>query len=321
MRFHGLMLLRDEADVIGQCLDSLLEWIDDVYILDLGSTDGTWDIVQDYAKRDKRIIPFEHAPILYSDTLRSYIFHHVRDRFDAGDWVMRLDADEFYHITPPAFVEQRLRRSETAVYLQWYFFRLTQQEVADYESGKVDVMQDRQRPISERRRYYKISEYAEPRMFKYRRTMRWPETISFPYNAGFVARERIPIRHYPHRDPLQMQARFELRAAQMKLNALAGGHWKLDDWRKEVVGMDGSESSGGRGLADTPSVVAGPLYFWDHGSQFVEQAIPNSFSMHKKLLQQCVHRFGLPLLDARRAHFSHDYKPRAMPAAIDPIIQ
>jgi glycosyltransferase involved in cell wall biosynthesis len=49
--------------VIAQCLDHLLGWIDGLYILDLGSTDNTWDIVQDYAARDKRIVPFEHRPI------------------------------------------------------------------------------------------------------------------------------------------------------------------------------------------------------------------------------------------------------------------
>src|SRR5687767_11349386 len=124
MAFRGMMLLRDEQDVIGQCLDHLLTWIDALYILDLGSTDRTWEIVQDYAGRDKRVIPFEHRPILYSDNMRGYIFHHVREQFVPGDWVMKIDADEFYHVPPPQFVRERLRAGDTAVHLQWYFFRL-----------------------------------------------------------------------------------------------------------------------------------------------------------------------------------------------------
>ena len=208
MRFHGLMLLRDEIDIIVQNLTHLLSWIDSLYILDMGSVDGTWEIVQDFARKDARIVPFFSEPIVYDDNLRSMIFNQYREKFDAGDWVMKIDADEFYHVAPPRFVAERLRPLDTAVHLQWYFFRLTTQESQDYETGKVDVEEDRKRPIEDRRRHYKISTYAEPRMFRYRRSMRWPHNASFPFNAGFVARERIPIRHYPHRDPRQMERRF-----------------------------------------------------------------------------------------------------------------
>jgi len=307
-----MMLLRDEADVIGQCFDALLQWVDGLYILDLGSTDGTWDIVQDYAKRDKRIVPFEHAPILYNDNLRSYIFHHFRDRFDPGDWVMKIDADEFYHVAPPTFVRERLRPHESAVHLQWYFFRLTQQEVADYESGRVDVMQDRHRPIEDRRRFYKISEYAEPRMFRYRPAMQWTEENSFPFNAGFVARERIPIRHYPHRDPLQMEARFQLRAAQMKLKAHAGGHWKLDDWRKEIVDATGAVAHGGQkiGLSGERGIDTGELLHWEPGTPLVERPLHNHVPpFGKRLAQRIVHGGLLPVMDARRAKFSATWRP------------
>jgi hypothetical protein len=313
MAFRGMMLLRDEEDVIGQCLDHLLTWIDALYILDLGSTDRTWEIVQDYAGRDKRVVPLEHRPILYSDNMRGYIFHQVREQFLPGDWVMKIDADEFYHVAPPRFVRERLRAGDTAVHLQWYFFRLTTQEVADYESGRVDVWKDRQRPITDRRRFYKISEYAEPRMFKYRRSMRWPDKASFPFNAGFVARERIPIRHYPHRDPPQMERRFRLRAAMMKLSAHAGGHWKLEDWRKELVDEHGAAASaqGQRsGLAGESGIDTGPLHFWAPGTELAEQPLYNHVPpMGRRVTQRLIHPLLLPILDRRRP----TYDPAASP--------
>src|SRR5438045_944129 len=114
MRFHGLMLLRDEQDIITQNLTHLLSWIDNLFILDLGSTDGTWEIVQEFAEKDKRIVPFKRAPIIYTDNLRCVIFDQFRDRFDPGDWVMKIDADEIYHIAPPDFVKQRLRSLDSA---------------------------------------------------------------------------------------------------------------------------------------------------------------------------------------------------------------
>jgi len=210
--FHGLMLIRDEDDIIEQCLKHLLTWIDAVYVLDLGSTDETWNIVRDLASREKRIIPVRSATRVFSNALRASLFQEFRGRFSDGDWVLRLDADEFYHIPPPTFINDRIWERETCIYLGWYFFRLTSVELEAYESGRVTVMADRARPIEERRRFFKVTEHAEPRLFRYRPAMKWSSAGSFPYHAGYVARERIPIRHYPHRDPLQMEKRYQLRS-------------------------------------------------------------------------------------------------------------
>jgi hypothetical protein len=317
MRFHGLMLLRDEQDVIAQCFDHLLTWIDSLHIYDLGSTDATWDIVQDYARRDKRIIPVVHQPTVYNDNLRCYLFHRSRQTFDPGDWCLKIDADEFYHVTPPDFVRTRLAPGDSAVHLQWYFFRLTKTEVADYESGKVDVHADRKRSITDRRRYYKISQYAEPRMFRYRRAMQWPENISFPYNAGFVSKHRIPIRHYPHRDNLQLLTRFRLRAQMMQLNAHAGSHWKLEDWRKELVDDTGTAESAAlkQGIGGENGIDTGPLLHWAPNTPLPEQPLHNHVPpIKKRIVQRLIHPALLPLLDSRRPH----YNPSFQPVLIDP---
>ncbi len=137
--------------------------------------------------RIREVVPFEWQ-IVFSDALRGMLFDQYREKFEAGDWVIRTDGDEFYQVPPPQFVKERLRPSETAVHLQWYYFRLTQQESQDYESGKVNIDEDRKCPIEDRRRYYKISSYAEPRMFRYRALMRWPNNATFPFNAGFISR-------------------------------------------------------------------------------------------------------------------------------------
>src|SRR6202000_2914759 len=168
MRFHGLMVIRDEDDILPQCLAHLLEWIDAIYILDLGSKDSTWQIVQDAAARDHRIVPWKSFPYRFDESLRVYVFNAFRSRIEDGDWVLRLDADEFYHVTPREFVASHLAPHETLVYLAWYYFRLTSHEIEDYESGKINIAEDRQCPIAQRRRFYKIPQYAEPRMFRYR---------------------------------------------------------------------------------------------------------------------------------------------------------
>jgi hypothetical protein len=278
-------------------------------------------VVQDYAKRDKRIVPLFSRPLIFDDNLRGLLFDEYRSRFEPGDWILRTDTDEFYHIPPPRFVAERLRPLDTAVYLQWYYFRLTQQEAADYESGRVSIAEDRNRPIEQRRRFYKISTYGEPRMFRYRRSMIWVHHESFPYNAGFVSRQRIPIRHYPHRDPEQMQRRFRLRAAMMRLKAHAGPHWKLEDWRQELVDAGGeSISSTGEkktGLAGELGVDTGPLYFWDPGTELKEMPLRNHVPRpFTRLQQRLVHPLLLPILDRRRPKFDPSFQPTAIPADV-----
>jgi glycosyltransferase involved in cell wall biosynthesis len=317
MRFHCLMVLRDEQDIIVQNLRHLLSWADGVYVLDTGSTDGTWELVNEMAREDKRIVPFKQEPLVFNDGLRGLVFHQFRNRFDPGDWVLRTDCDEFYHIAPPQFVAERLRRGETAVWLQWYYFRLRQREVEDYETGRVDVMQDRQRPIEERRRYYKISQYPEPRMFRYRRAMAWPEFESFPYHAGFVAQERIPVRHYPHRDPLQMQARFDLRAKITVRSPFK--HWKLHDWRDELVddqGKSKSEVGPKRGLAGESGIDTGPLLFWPPGNALKEERLYYTSKTIPRLVQRIIHPMLLPILDPRRRGWNPEFKPLVLSAGV-----
>lgn len=93
LRFHALLQVQDEADIIGRSLRHMLTWADAIYVFDAGSVDDTWEIVQNFARKDPRVI------------------------------VLKPDA-------------------------------------------------------------------------VYRETMQWPATHSFPCNAGYVARERLPIRHY-----------------------------------------------------------------------------------------------------------------------------
>jgi hypothetical protein len=319
------MLLRDEDDIIRQNLAHLLTWIDALYILDLGSTDSTWDIVQEFAAKDSRIVPFKHAPIVYNDSLRCMLFDHYRDRFEPGDWVMKIDADEFYYVTPPDFVRTRLRAMETIVILQWYFFRLTSREVANYDSGRVDVMEDRKRSIQDRRRFYKIAQYGEPRMFRYRQSMRWPESANWPFNAGYMSRERLPILHYPHRDPLQMERRYRLRAAMTRMKgSQQGSHWKLEDWRKEVIDVDADptgtheSTKTGEGLSAVAGHAEGSLMHWAPGEPLHEVRTTSHLAPPgKRLVQRLIHPLLLPLLDRTRPQYSQTFQPTLIPDEIN----
>lgn len=303
-QFVCILPVRDEADIISQCLRHALQWSDAIYVFDTGSVDNTWEIVQEIASREKRVIPLRKDPVYFSETkLRGWMFHQARQRLRAGDWFLRVDADEFHHISPPEFVKTRLRPHETIVYHQYYNFALRASEVLDWETGK-ETLEDRLRPIEQRRQWYQVSVYAEPRLCRYRDTMQWPATVSFPYNAGYVAVERLPIRHYPHRDPVQLERRCRLRSVMMadkenRANWLIDYHyWQDREWRNFVTPDD---------LSD--------LRNWTPGTPFPEVCQTNHLAKPKvRLAQRLTHAFLLSLLDRRRARWSeNDYPQRITP--------
>lgn len=301
-RFHCLLPVRDEADIIGQCLRHMLTWADAIYVFDTGSVDETWEIVQDYAGKDRRVIPLKKDAVFFSEIrLRGWIFHQARKNMREGDWFLRVDADEFHHIPPPEFVKTRMHRCETIAYHQYYDFRLTNSEAKAWEAGK-ETLADRARPIEERRRWFTPSIYSEPRLCRYRETMQWPPTVSFPINAGFLARERLPIRHYPHRDPVQMERRCRVRVIMLtdKRNRAdwtrpEQHHWSEGEWRKSVVPDDLPE-----------------MKHWPPGAKLPEYRFTNHLGKRpKRIVQRFVHAFCLPILDRSRPHWPEEaYPPR-----------
>jgi glycosyltransferase involved in cell wall biosynthesis len=295
MKFHALLPVRDEADIIGQSLRHLLSWADAVYVFDTGSTDDTWEIVCQFAAEDKRVFPLKKDSVFFSDKrLRSWMFHQARQQMQDGDWFLRVDADEFHHISPPEFVKTRMQKHETVAYHQYYDFRLTHSEVRDWDRGRETLM-DRGRPIEDRRRWFTASLYTEPRLCRYRPSMRWPDFVSFPYNAGYLALERLPIRHYPHRDPVQLARRCCLRAAMTAYpENSSNSNWTNGDWRRHVVPDD---------LPD--------LHFWKPGTDLTEVHFRNHLAPFcKRAIQRLAHGCLLPLLDRFRASYPDSAFPQ-----------
>ncbi len=78
------MIVRDEEALLGRCLEAARKWVDEVCIVDTGSTDGTVALAQSFAAR------VEQHP--WNDS-----FAEARNRsleMARGDWILVLDADE-----------------------------------------------------------------------------------------------------------------------------------------------------------------------------------------------------------------------------------
>ena len=136
-----------------------------------------------------------------------------------------------------------------------------------------------------------------------------------------MARERIPIRHYPHRDPQQMQRRFRLRAAIMRMGGATGNHWRLEDWRQEIVdntGMSTALRRNTEGLAGEGGIDIGPLHYWTRGEPLSHVRLYNHIAtIPTRTLQRIIHPIMLPILDRFRPKFNPRFQPVSIPPDVN----
>ncbi len=233
MRFHGIMVVRDEADVLAEVLTSHLSWADTFSICDHASSDGTSEIIESFSRAHPSISHIREVDGMFSNGLRAKVFEQVRRQFAPGDWVVIADADEMFHVPPPQFVQEYISPNVGSVHSLHLDFALTVTE-ADALEDPVYCLAQRKRPIVERRTKFAYSPFGEFRLFRYRNGMAWSPSKYEPRMPGLLADERIPVRHYRARDPLQLQARCKIRT---QMGRIAGHHWNLD-WRDLLCADD-----------------------------------------------------------------------------------
>ena len=96
MQVHGLLVARNEADIIRtNVLYHLSLGLDRILIVDNGSSDGTDRVLRELARRDPRVRWTRDEGLWYAGQLFTKI---AREAFGEGaDWVVPIDADEFWY--------------------------------------------------------------------------------------------------------------------------------------------------------------------------------------------------------------------------------
>jgi Glycosyl transferase family 2 len=232
LKIHGLCLIKNEADILEETLTSALHWCDYIYVLDNGSDDGSWELVQQLAKQHAEIVPYKQDDILYTNGLRADIFGAFRGNAASEDWWCALDADEIYIDDPRIFLTKVSSRFQTVWSASLYYY-FTEKDVALYRQDPAKFLE---MPVQKRFRYY-LNNWGELRFFRHREDIVWTRSQGGFPPAMFIAPAypvRIWLKHYQYRSPEQIERR--LRTRRPAMEASTGFlHEKVPNWKAAIA--------------------------------------------------------------------------------------
>ena len=241
-RIHAICLVKNEGDVIAQTLRYASSFCHKIYVFDTGSSDDSWQQVQKSAS--EVVVPFRHEAVPFSDGLRAQVFNAVRDRFEIGDWLYILDADEFLAEDPHKAIALAEQEGSQQINTAQYNFHFTDVDWQQSQKG----LDSRERPITQRRRYYCFTN-IEQRLFRIDSDLTWFESNNAKNPHGCMTPQgakklkkcsyRIPNCHYQYRDPEQIQLRLETRRAARESNQHNFIHYQSIDtdvnWQRYII--------------------------------------------------------------------------------------
>jgi glycosyltransferase involved in cell wall biosynthesis len=226
-KIHSICVVKNEADIIGHCLEEASKWSDYIYVYDGDSTDGTWEKV--LSMKNEKIIPWKQDGKVFQESLRSEVFNAFKHQAKPGDWWCHLDSDEFYSESPYNF----LAKIKAPTHVVWGIsieYYLTQKDIETLDFNQ---------PISKllpQLRFYK-AENSEPRFFRHRKGLTWQEG-SWPKHIGIVNKERILYKHYKYRTPEQIQRRLDTRRNNRQRGFPGWEHAEEKYWQSKIVSSE-----------------------------------------------------------------------------------
>jgi glycosyltransferase involved in cell wall biosynthesis len=206
MRIFALSLIKDEADIIAYTLEEASKWATKIFVLDNGSTDGTWEIVNKISKTNDKIVPWKQSFEPFCDEMRSEIFNYFSKEANKNDWwCFRLDADEVYAEDPREFL-RKVPSYYDYVCKKSIDYVLTAEDLRHYNFD--DHTFERNLKFI---RYFLPEAWVEARFFRHKEKITWKESQELPKLNGLVFSKTILVKHYQYRSPDQMQNRLNVR--------------------------------------------------------------------------------------------------------------
>lgn len=198
----GLMITRDEEDVIEEVMEVNRKYFDVILVLD-GSSDRTEEIIRSYDcvkyfLKDNEII--DKLPNRkFEDGARQFLLEKAQEMYPIEGWFTLLHGDEIWHDDPNWVAEEAEKAGAEKV--NWYvmnFFLHTSDKGRDLEAIK---------SVQERVLWY-CPGFLEIRQFKNKPGIYYnlsQRNRVLPHGIGWRIYKYFPIyKHYPYRSVSQM---------------------------------------------------------------------------------------------------------------------
>lgn len=233
MKIYSLLLVKNEDDIIASTLRAAAIWSDKVIVLDNGSTDNTWKIVNELALEFSNIIPFAQDNSTFKIGMRAIMFNHFKSELTENDWwCIRLDADEFFIQDPREFLKE-IKLKYKQVYKASYDYTITNEDIAEYSfSGNFE--NDKHKI-----QYYLPKTWSEIRFLRHSPKLHWDIDEFKPKPCGLTYPKQIDVAHYQYRSPQQMEKRFNVRKQAKIDGCVSFKHENGSSWQDYLIPRNG----------------------------------------------------------------------------------
>jgi hypothetical protein len=221
VNIFGLSVVKNEVDIISQSLRAAAKWCERIYVLDNGSSDGTWEKVQELSTQLPQVIPVGQDSRTFHSGIREDILRQHADGARPGDWWCILDVDEFYIDDPRKFLASVPGKYQV-VWKHDYSYFFTTEDLKEYRRDPARYGHDT--PIEERFRFYS-ADWSEIRFFRHPEK---PQPVRIPWESPRTYPHRIRLKHFQYRSPEQIQKRLDTRRESIESGIFA--HESRRNW-------------------------------------------------------------------------------------------
>lgn len=226
MKIVAISMVKDEADIIEHTVSNMLNQVDEVWVLDNGSTDGTSDILRNLG------VHVIHDPVVgyFQSKKMTELAYTIQ-----ADWIVPFDADEYWCTKDGRTIKQTLSKI-----------------TADYnavEACLFDYVSTAQDP----------NEYNPTKRIKWRRRFKAPlSKVAFRPKDNFVINQGnhsvwheqgtvllddvLVVKHFPYRSADQFVSKVRNGSKAYTATDLPdsiGAHWRQYGY---ILESDGEEA-------------------------------------------------------------------------------
>jgi glycosyltransferase involved in cell wall biosynthesis len=177
-----MMRVKDEVDWIVPSIQSIKDIADEILVVDNGSTDGTYQVLQEMASTEKNLIKLWRQPDLDHCSLSNFVLGHTRFR-----WVFRWDGDMVGHTTGKHTIfnlRDRILSLDPRCYYLIYLCHINLSgDLFHQDAGEMVHIEEYIHTYSDTARYIHPGRFEAIKVPKYYRVLFWYEPYSFHVNV------------------------------------------------------------------------------------------------------------------------------------------